>query len=511
MTADILESIIEKRKKELSRTGPEMGASIPKERRRPITPFLPDKGVLLEIKKASPSKGDIALDLNVPGTAEAYAKAGAAAISVLTEKNYFKGCLEDLIAACDAADSFSAATGQKTPAVLRKDFLICPEEIDVSYRAGADAVLLIARILDDSLAVRMIERCRELGIAVLLELRQDDDLRKLKVISDAIGLDNIVCGVNSRDLKDFSIDLLAPAGMLDKIREIAGQEMKVLFESGIRSPKAAAFVGEMGFSGLLLGEAAARNPEQASEFVRAFMEGKPRANSEKWLSLAKRIHSGKLPLVKVCGLTSLHDAALAAELGADFLGFIFSKTSPRNVDPKIIPTVNTVLNELYHANKPKLVGIITECNSLEAQTVMKLVAQGQLDFIQLHGSQATDLFFQLWSLPRLSVVNIDAPDDILSVETLLDQGEPRILIDAKKAGLIGGTGKTIDTDLCKMVKKKTKLWLAGGINPDNIYGIMEQLEPELIDVNSGIEKAPGIKDPEKVRAFFEQIRKWRER
>ena len=511
MTADILDSIIEKRKKELSQTGPEMGASVPKERRRPVTPFLPDKGVLLEIKKASPSKGDIALDLNVPAAVEAYAKAGAAAISVLTEKNYFKGSLEDLMAACDAADSFSAETGQKAPAVLRKDFLLYPEEIDVSYRAGADAVLLIARILDDSLAVRMVKQCRELGLAVLLELRQDDDLRKLKVISDAIGLDNIVCGVNSRDLKDFSIDLLAPAGMLDKIREIAGQDMKVLFESGIRSPKAAAFVGEMGFSGLLLGEAVARHPEQASDFVSAFMDGKPRANSEKWLSLAKRIHSGKLPLVKVCGLTSLHDAALAAELGADFLGFIFSTTSPRNVDPKIIPTVNTVLNELYHAKKPKLVGIITECNSLEAQTAMKLAAQGQLDFIQLHGSQATNLFFQLWSLPRLSVVNIDAPDDIISVETLLDQGEPRILIDAKKAGLIGGTGKTINTELCKMVKKKTKLWLAGGITPDNIYGIMEQLEPELIDVNSGIEKAPGIKDLEKIKALFEQIRKWRER
>ena len=87
--------------------------------------------------------------------------------------------------------------------------------------------------------------------------------------------------------------------MLDKIRGIADQDMKVLFESGIRSQKAAAFVGEMGFSGLLLGEAVTKNPEQASDFVRAFMEGAPKANSEKWLSLAKRIHSGKLPLVKL--------------------------------------------------------------------------------------------------------------------------------------------------------------------------------------------------------------------
>lgn len=511
MAVDFLDNIIEKRQNDIKQHGIEMGASVPKERKRPVTPFLPGKGTILEIKKASPSKGDIALTLNVADMVKTYALAGAAAISILTEKNYFKGNLEDLFEACNAADSFSKATGRTAPAILRKDFLLSPEEIDISYRAGADAVLLIARILDDNLAVGMIKRCRELGIAALLELRQEDDLRKLKVISDAVGLENVVCGINARDLKDFSIDLLAPAGLLENIRAIAGKDVKVLFESGIRSPKAASFVGEMGFAGLLLGEAVVRNPEQAPAFIKAFNEGKPCANSEKWLSLAKRIRSGKLPLVKVCGLSSLRDAALAAELGADFLGFIFSASSPRNVNPQIISTINTVLDELYHADKPKLVGIITECNSLEAQTAMKLAAQGQLDFIQLHGSQATDWFFQLWSLPRLPVVNVDAPEDIAAVEALLDQGEPRILIDAKKAGLIGGTGKTISTELCKMVKKKTKLWLAGGINPDNIYGIMEQLEPELIDVNSGVEKAPGVKDPEKLKVFFDQIKKWREK
>ena len=61
------------------------------------------------------------------------------------------------------------------------------------------------------------------------------------------------------------------------------------------------------------------------------------------------------------------------------------------------------------------------------------------------------------------------------------------------------------------MKKKTKLWLAGGISPDNITGIMEQLQPELIDVNSGVEKAPGVKDPEKLKAFFDQIKRWREK
>ena len=84
-----------------------MGASVPKERKRPITPFLPGKGTILEIKKASPIKGDIAPELNVADMVRTYAQAGAAAISVLTENNYFKGNLEDLLEACSAADSFS--------------------------------------------------------------------------------------------------------------------------------------------------------------------------------------------------------------------------------------------------------------------------------------------------------------------------------------------------------------------------------------------------------------------
>ena len=133
---DILTTIVEKRKEDIARLGVTFGFQIPEKRQRPVHPFLTQKGVILEVKRASPSKGDIAPDLNSAETARSYASAGAAAISCLTETNYFKGSLADLMAVCEAVPD---------TAVLRKDFLLTAEEVEVAYRAGA--AFLISHLL----------------------------------------------------------------------------------------------------------------------------------------------------------------------------------------------------------------------------------------------------------------------------------------------------------------------------------------------------------------------------
>ena len=145
---DILTEIIEKRRADIEKLGPDFGTALPQKRSRPVHPFLKDRGVILEVKRASPSKGDISPDLDSYQTALSYSKSGARAISCLTEQNYFKGSLSDLMNVCLAVDDFESETHSPAPAVLRKDFLLSPDEIEISYRAGADAVLLIARILD---------------------------------------------------------------------------------------------------------------------------------------------------------------------------------------------------------------------------------------------------------------------------------------------------------------------------------------------------------------------------
>ena len=148
MSEDILAKIVRMRKADIERLGLNFGIEIPASRRRGHVEFLGTPGAILEVKRASPSKGDIAPDLVPTELATTYAEAHAQAISVLTEGNFFKGSLRDLIAVADLMEE-RAKKGLHACAVLRKDFLLYEDEIDIAYRCGADAVLLIARILDD--------------------------------------------------------------------------------------------------------------------------------------------------------------------------------------------------------------------------------------------------------------------------------------------------------------------------------------------------------------------------
>ena len=314
---NIVGQIVEKRKKDIEKKGYTFGFEIPAKRDRPLNPFMQDKGVILEVKRASPSKGDIAPNLDSVETAKRYQKNGASAISCLTEENYFKGSLKDLMAICKAIPDI---------AVLRKDFLLEEEEIDISYRCGADAVLLICGILSLDKLLSMTKRCKVLGIRALLEVRTQEDVEKVLQVKKEYA-DTIVCGVNSRNLKDFTIDLLVPA-MLKK--KLGGQ---VIFESGITTAQAASTTASIGFAGLLLGEFAARDPEKAGRFVQAFKAQKESLYGKKMLELAEVIENksnktrGDRPLIKICGLTRAEDLLLADQLGADFTGFIL----PRNM------------------------------------------------------------------------------------------------------------------------------------------------------------------------------------
>lgn len=508
---NILDEIVERRKSDISQLGLCFGHSVPQERVRPVRPFIKTKGAVLEIKRASPSKGDIAPNLDAAQTALAYCNAGASAISVLTESNWFKGTLEDLQNVCAAVDKFSenqnaSQTGNWSaviPAVLRKDFLLFPDEIDVSYRAGADAVLLIARILSADVMAEMIKRCVEKGITPFVELRLEEDLKKVSDVLQKVKCENIVFGVNARDLKDFSIDLLTPVGVLKEIQKIASADARVIFESGIRSPLAAHFAGSLGFTGMLLGEAAAKNPADAGALVSNFVSGKKNPASLAWIDYAEKLRtSGTKPFVKICGLTNADDAIFSAKCGADFLGFIFCAASPRN-------TTADVVREVRKQCKTKLVGVITECNSPEGEATISLAKEGVIDFIQLHGEIAVKEFFEnpaLIDIPHYAVVNVSDENDLQKITELQNFGEARILIDAKCGDKIGGTGKNISLDLVKKCSSKTKVWLAGGITPDNVRDLVSELRPELIDVSSGVEASAGVKDIEKIKALFAAIK-----
>ncbi|MEE3314176.1 MAG: bifunctional indole-3-glycerol phosphate synthase/phosphoribosylanthranilate isomerase [Treponema sp.] len=543
MSASILDEIVERRRADIAKKGFDFGFDLPEKRTRgnPV-PFVAEKGAILEIKRASPSKGDIAPDLSASKTALAYCEAGAAAISVLTEENYFHGSLLDLIEAGKSVDEFAEKNpGAPKTALLRKDFLLCPEEIDVAYRCGADAVLLIARILSADDLSRMIKKCESLEMTAFVELRLKEDLDKLASVvksSDGSGVDKrfLVCGVNARDLSNFRIDLLTPCAMLSEIRGVLGKDARVVFESGIRTPLAAGFAGSLGFTGMLLGEAAAKNPKVAGNLVSSFKNGKECDNSRFWNNYARLLHNKKSlgnagcghskmslekrPFVKICGLTVFEDAVSAAMNGADFLGFIFSAKSPRKASEEVVRKVRRVLDEQYVNpadqslppdcvdEKPMLVGVVTDLSSDEGKLALSLCREKVLDVIQLHGKKAVSDFYtdsKNLEIAHYAVVNVSCEDDLADLGELRKMGEPRVLVDAKSAAALGGTGSRVDSDLVNLVSSKIPLWLAGGITPENVADLIGDCAPEMIDVASGVESEPGVKDCDKLLKLDEEI------
>ena len=483
---DILTRIIEKRKADIKRLGLEFGHKIPETRQRPLHPFLKTKGLILEVKRASPSKGDISPELDSYETACSYAKAGARAISCLTESNFFKGSLEDLMKVCRAVDE--TAPAENAPAILRKDFLLYPEEIEISYRAGADAVLLIARILTKDQLLKMAEEVVRLGLSALVEVRSEEDLEKLKYLAEGLPAENFVCGVNSRDLASFKIDLLRPCMRTQKIRKIMGDEARIIFESGVTNCECARAVSAMGFTGLLLGEAAAKNPQLREELVAAFMKAEATRNTE-YLKELSSLLLNKM-LVKICGLTRIEDALLADKLRAAFLGFIFADSFPRSVTrdgrlEKLLPELSRL-----HAKK---VAVIVDLDSWEAKRAVELVKEGVFDLLQFHKISYDAVSEDLLELPHYFATSC-----LEEYDALVSKGELRVLFDSKE---ITKAEAPVDFKTTYEIK-----WVAGGITPENVTTVIRNYQPELIDVSGGIESSVGIKDEEKMKKLFTSLR-----
>lgn len=544
MSEDILKKIVDKRRADIERLGLTFGFDIPEKRTVGRCEFLGRPGPILEVKRASPSKGDIAPDLVPADLACTYAAAGAQAISVLTETNFFKGTLADLITvakAVDNGDTTDEKLGTKKCAVLRKDFLLFEDEIDIAYRCGADAVLLIARILDDEQLIKMAKRAQSFEMQAFVEVREPDDLRKLNLVLETLDKEaagdaaksaarTIVAGVNSRDLATFHIDPMVPAAIRNKL------PAKAVFESGVHTPADAAFARSLGFKGILVGEAVAKNPPLAAKLVKAFGDADENRRGDFWKIFAERRDAkrsayaaamsdagvqdaaalaAKIPMVKICGITREEDGFAAAEMGADMLGFVFSNTK-RLTNETFVRNFTQLLRNEYAAEGrtcPLFIGVITETTTEEGKTAIKLAAEGVLDAVQFHGFAAPSFDKgdsgsvpgMTSSLPCYNALRIGSAEDFENFAAIRKHGEPRVLLDAKVEGIPGGSGQRIPEELLREKAGETPFWLAGGITPENIGDICAKFSPELVDVSSGVEDAPGIKNAEKMMQLFEAI------
>ena len=260
----------------------------------------PGLAAIAEIKRRSPSAGDLRPDADPGVLAREFERAGAAAVSVLVDER-FAGSVEDL----------RAARQESSLPLLAKGFFREQDELEELKRNGADAVLLLLRDLDDAQAVQLLTAARELGLDALVEAHDANELER----AVALGADPI--GVNARDLSTFRIDRNA---QLDLVAQ-APRDRVIVAESGIDSRAQAAAAELAGADAVLVGSALMRAGDPAAKLGQLI---------------------GR-PLVKICGLTREEDLAAAAEAGADLAGFILAKESPRRAD-RVLPVPETMLS-----------------------------------------------------------------------------------------------------------------------------------------------------------------------
>jgi len=483
--SDIKQAIVARRLERIAVEGYTFGHAVPATRRVPLVPFDRAPFVICEVKRKSPSKGVIAGGLDAVGQARHYVEAGVKTISVLTEEDYFGGSLADLM---DVKNAFPQI------AVLRKDFLVRREDIDVAWRAGADAVLLIASILTAVELADLKAHAEGLGLAVFLEVHDEADCLKAAPLRPAY------TGINCRDLTDFSIDRAIPL----MTKRYIDWSTRLVFESGIFRPEEAVWAGQAGFQGVLVGEAAVKDPALAARLTAQFHpeathHPDPKAGFWSKLYAARGSYAEqpntpvRKPLIKICGLAHYDDVVLADELGADLLGFVLAP-SKRQVDAAFVG----------HCPKTRAlkVGVVQlKPGESVPEEIAALVDEGHLDALQFHGHEDHTLV-DAWAHNAYKAVGLAGP---LSWQSWEKAVPPRLLADAGS----GGTGMPVpDEELAALSSSPLggrRLWLAGGLTPDTVAAKIELWRPELIDASSGLEESPGHKDPAKLRHFFKEV------
>ncbi len=199
--------------------------------------------------------------------------------------------------------------------------------------------------------------------------------------------------------------------------------------------------------------------------------------------------------IKICGITNLEDALLASDLGAWALGFIFHPASPRRVAPE---TAREIIRQL-----PPFVLSVGVVADEEAAEVRELAARVGLDWLQLHGRESAEYCRGL-GRRVLKAFHIRGPGSLAALKDYRGAAQA-FLLDAYRPGVAGGTGETLDWELARQAGLFGPIVLAGGLTPANVARALEVACPQAVDVASGVEAAPGKKDPEKLKAFFRAV------
>ena len=419
-----------------------------------------DFNFICEVKKASPSKGIIAEHFPYLDIAKEYEVAGAAAISVLTEPDFFKG---------DKKYLQEIASTVKIP-VLRKDFIIDEYQIYQAKVWGASAILLICACLDVPTLTKFRELADSLGLSSLVEAHDEQEVQM------AIDCGARIIGVNNRNLKDFTVDVQNSV----RLRNLVQDDVIFVSESGLETPEDIQVLRDNNIGVALMGETFMRSPNKIEKL--SYLYGP----------------TYYTPKVKMCGISKVDTIPAVVEAKPDYMGLVFAP-SKRQVTVDQAKTLVEALHKQCKVQNDtvsiKTVGVFVN-ETLD--NLVTIANEANLDVVQLHGDE-DEAFIQ--SLKERTNVEIWKAIQIRSAadaETWIDSSADMLLFDAYHKDERGGTGDVFDWSCLDTFERP--FMLAGGIDSTNVARAIRTVRPYGIDISSGIE-TNGVKDDEKITAF----------
>ena len=431
-----------------------------------------DFNFICEVKKAYPSKGIIAEDFPYLDIAKEYEVAGAAAISVLTEPDFFKG---------DKKYLQEIASTVKIP-VLRKDFIIDEYQIYQAKVWGASAILLICACLDVPTLTKFRELADSLGFSSLVEAHDEHEVQM------AIDCGARIIGVNNRNLKDFTVDVQNSV----RLRNLVQDDVIFVSESGLETPEDIQVLRDNNIGVALMGETFMRSPNKVEKL--AYLYGS----------------TYYTPKVKMCGISKVETIPAVVEAKPDYMGLVFA-SSKRQVT---VDQAKTLVEELHKQYTKRYNNGAEQSNNDEIKTVgvfvnetlenlVTIATDANLDVVQLHGDE-DEAFIQ--SLKERTSVEVWKAVQIRSAadaEAWIDSSADMLLFDAYHKDERGGTGEVFDWSCLDEFERP--FMLAGGIDSTNVARAIRTVRPYGIDISSGIE-TDGVKDDEKIKACTNIVR-----
>ena len=431
-----------------------------------------DFNFICEVKKASPSKGIIAEHFPYLDIAKEYEVAGAAAISVLTEPDFFKG---------DKKYLQEIASTVKIP-VLRKDFIIDEYQIYQAKVWGASAILLICACLDMPTLTKFRELADSLGLSSLVEAHDENEVQM------AIDCGARIIGVNNRNLKDFTVDVQNSV----RLRNLVQDDVIFVSESGLETPEDIQVLRDNNIGVALMGETFMRSPNKVEKL--AYLYGP----------------TYYTPKVKMCGISKVETIPAVVEAKPDYMGLVFAP-SKRQVT---VDQAKTLVEELHKQYTKRYNNGAEQSNDDEIKTVgvfvnetldnlVTIAKETNLDAVQLHGDEDEAFIQSLKERTNVEVWKAVQIRSAADAEAWSDSSADMLLFDAYHKDERGGTGEVFDWSCLDVFERP--FMLAGGIDSTNVARAIRTVRPYGIDISSGIE-TDGVKDDEKIKAFTNIVR-----